>query len=223
MKKYILLQLCCIIGLLTCYGQDNIVNTFLPKGYIIVATSYGDLNNDGEEDCILVVKGTDKNKFVINRFDEKVDRNRRGVIILFKDEDVYKLAAENYDCFLSENEDGGVYYPPELWLGVESGNLVIQYGHGRYGYWRYLFRYQESKFKLIGYDSSSNRGPIVQKETNINFLTKRKLVRENINENDEGGDEVFKETWHTIHIEKLWSLSDIKDFEDYDAFNMAAY
>ncbi|MEL6924927.1 MAG: hypothetical protein AAFO94_12840, partial [Bacteroidota bacterium] len=144
---------------------------FIPAGYVVREKIYGDLNKDGEEDCILLIKGTDAANWVVNRFDEKVDRNRRGLVVLFKNKNAYQLAAENRDCFLSENEDGGVYFPPELSIETKNGNLLIHYGHGRYGTWQYLFRYQEDQFKLIGYDSSSNYGPIINTQTSINFLT----------------------------------------------------
>ncbi len=39
-------------------------------------------------------------------------------------------------------------------------------------------------------------------------------MRENINNEDEGGDEIFKETWSNIKIENLIKLSDIKDFDE---------
>lgn len=109
---------------------------------------------------ILIIKGTDKNNIVTNQFGKKVDRNRRGLIILFKEQGNFQVAAINYDCFSSENEDGGIYFPPELWIEVEKGNLIIHYGHGRYGFWEYIFRFQNSSFKLIGYNSSDNYGPI---------------------------------------------------------------
>ncbi len=190
---------------------------FVPEEYIITEKNFGDLNNDGQADCVLIVKGTDKNNFVINRFDEKVDRNRRGIIILFKQQEGYQLAVENYECFLSEHEDGGVYFPPELWVGVEKGNLAIHYAHGRYGFWKYKFRYQDMSFALIGYDASSNRGPIINSETSINFLAKRKLIRENTNDDADGsGNEIFKETWKDIKIDELLELSKIKDFEELD-------
>ena len=35
--------------------------------------------------------------------------------------------------------------------------------------------------RLIGYDSSDNFGPYVNSETSVNFLTAKKLVRENLN------------------------------------------
>lgn len=68
------------------------------------------------------------------------------------------------------------------------------------------------------YDSSSNRGSVINRETSIIFLTKKKLIRENTNENAEDGDETFKETWSDIEIENLIELSEIKDFDELDIY-----
>lgn len=193
-------------------AQTNFIEDFIPQGYILYEKVFGDLNKDNQEDCILIIKGTNKENIVKNRFDEVVDRNRRGIIILFKTAKGYQKITENLDCFSSENEDGGVYYAPELSFEVKRGNLVIHYAHGRYGWWKYTFRFQDSQFKLIGYDET-NGGVVIRNEISINFLTKKKLVRENINEDADGGDEVFKETWSKIVIDKLLNLSEIKDFE----------
>ena len=198
-------------------AQTNVIEDFIPKGYVLYDKVFGDLNKNNQEDCILIIKGTNKENIVKNRFDEVVDRNRRGIVILFKTENGYQKNTENLDCFYSENEDGGVYYAPELSFEVKRGNLVVYYTHGRYGWWKYTFRFQDSKFKLIGYDVS-NGGAVTNSETSINFLTKKRLVRENINEEAEGNDEVFKETWSKIKIDKLLNLSEIKDFEDLDMY-----
>lgn len=208
------------LSIVGCYAQNNHPSDFIPKGYIEFEKLFEDLNKDGQEDCILIIKKTDKDKHVIDHYNRKVDRNRRGIIVLFKNENGYQLADKNYTCFSSENEDGGIYFPPQLWIEFQRGNLIIHYGYGRYGYWRYIFRFQESNFKLIGYDSSDNYGPRTNKETSINFLTKKKLIRKNINENATGGDEIFKETWSEIEIENLIKLSEIKDF---DEFNLDDY
>lgn len=215
MKNAIQILLLFILGNAIVQAQTNTVESFIPKGYIVFDKVFGDLNKDNQEDCILIIKGTNKNNIVTNRFDEVVDRNRRGIIILFKTQKGYQKATENLDCFYSENEDGGVYYAPELSFEVKRGNLVIHYAHGRYGWWKYTFRFQDSKFKLIGYDAT-NGGVVIRSETSINFLTKKKLTRENINEESEGNDEIFKETWSKISIDKLLNLSEIKDFEDLD-------
>jgi hypothetical protein len=202
-----------------CNAQDIEPSEFIPTGYSEFEKHFGDLNKDGLNDCVLIIKNTDTANIVTNRFDKKVDRNRRGIIVLFKTEKGYQLADINFDCFSSENEDGGVYFPPELGIEIKNNKLYFLYGHGRYGYWKYTFRFQKSNFELIGYDSSSDRGPITMSETSINFLTRKKLIKENINKNDEGGEENFKETWSDIEIGNLIKLSEIKDFDGLGMYN----
>lgn len=186
---------------------------FIPKGYVFFEKITGDLNKDGLDDCVLIIKGTDKSKIITDQYQGKLDRNRRGVIILFSRKDHYELALKNYNCLSSENEDGGIYFPPELSVEIIKGNLFFHYGHGRYGYWKYNFRYQNSDFELIGYDQSIG-GVVIESEKSINFLTKKKEIRINTNENDEGGQEVLKVSLHKIVVPKLIKLSAIKDFDD---------
>lgn len=219
MKKILLILPLFLLTILSCKAQDKEPSDFIPKGYAEFKKYSGDLNKDGLEDCVLIIKKTDSTNVVMNRFDKKVDRNRRGIIVLFKNANGYELADKNLECFSSENEDGGVYFAPELWIEIKDNKLYIHYGHGRYGYWKYTFRFQKSNFELIGYDSSSNRGPVTNRETSINFLTKKKLTKENTNENAEGGDEIFKENWYDIEIDNLIKLSEIKDFDELDMYN----
>ena len=71
---------------------------------------------------------------------------------------------------------------------------------------------------MIGYDES-NGGAIVRSEVSINFLTKKKLTRENINQDArQGGDEIFEETWENIEIDHLIRLSEIKDIDELDMY-----
>lgn len=189
---------------------------FIPKTYTLSEKITGDLNNDGLDDCVLIVKATSKSGFVTDDNGRKVDRNRRGIIVLFKRNGRYVLASKNERCFASENEDGGVYYPPELSVEIAKGNLYISYGHGRYGYWRYTFRWNKTDFELIGYDESENRGSIVNREISINFLTGKKREKVNTNPDAEGGDEVFKETWKKIAIRPRLRLSAIRRIDELD-------
>ena len=192
---------------------------FIPAGYKIFQEIKGDLNKDGLEDCVVIIKGTKKENIITDEYRGKLDRNRRGIIVLFKVNEDYVLATKNYDCFSSENEDGGVYFAPELDVSIEKGKLYVHYGHGRYGYWTYTFRYQKADFELIGYDSSDNYGPVVNSETSINFLTKKKVTKTNTNENAESGDEVFEEKTEKIKVDKLIQLSEIKDFDELEIRN----
>ncbi|ADQ80508.1 hypothetical protein Palpr_2375 [Paludibacter propionicigenes WB4] len=196
------------------------LTNFVPKGFVISEKITGDLNKDGLTDCVLIIKGTDKKMIVKNRNSEEVDRNRRGIIILLNKNNSFELTTKNYNCFSSENEDGGVYFAPELYIEIIKGNLSIHYGHGRYGFWRYTFRLKDSYFELIGYDSSDNRGPVVNRETSINFLSKKKKIRENTNQNVSAeSEEVFKETWEKVQLDKLIKLSEIIDFDELDLEN----
>ena len=207
------------------FGQPVLkqnANDFIPQGFVLSGTSIGDLNKDGIDDKVLLVKGTDKGAFEKNEFGEMVDRNRRGLVVLFKKGEQYELVLKNTNCFSSENEDGGAYYAPELSLEINKGNLYVHYAHGRYGYWKYTFRYRNSDFYLIGYDSSEG-GEVVEKETSINFLSKKKQEKVNTNESAEGGDEEFKETWTNITVNKLLKLRDIKDFENFEEVDMLKY
>ena len=193
---------------------------YIPKSYVIFEAVEGDLNKDGKADTALIIKGTDPKQWVDHEYRGKLDRNRRGIIILLNQgtknqKTQYTKYLQNLDCFSSENEEGGVYFAPELWVEIDKGILDIHYGHGRYGYWRYLFRLQDQDMRLIGYDDSNNFGPYIKSETSINFLTGRKVYRKNINEAIDDRDPKFKETWHTFDLEPIY-LSKIKDFDEID-------
>ncbi|GGG60213.1 hypothetical protein [Epilithonimonas arachidiradicis] len=200
---------------------------FVPEGYVIFKYEggisagawdeiKGDLNKDGLDDIVLIIKGTDKSKIIQDESRGELDRNRRGIIILMNKGDHYELASKNLDCFSSENEDGGVYFAPELDFQIEKGNLIIGYGHGRYGNWSYTFRYQNGDMELIGYDSYVSQGPVPQYIVSINFLTGKKLTKDNLNKDDDGDNyvEKFKDTWENIKVKKLIRLSEIKDFDE---------
>lgn len=189
----------------------------LPKGYKLFDEIKGDLNGDGIKDHVLIVKGILENSVIENRMGEIVDVSRRGIMIYISEKNGFFLAVKNLDCFSSENEDGGVYYAPELLVSVRKGKLFIKYNHGRYGNWQYTFRYQNSDFELIGYDNSNNYGPIINRTTSINFSTKMKQTKENVNKDIEAsGEEVFEEKWEKITLDKLFKLSEIENFDGFD-------
>jgi hypothetical protein len=204
------------------FGQSQVrvaksPTEFVPAGYVVFAKIRGDLNKDNQVDYVFILKGTDKGKFVKDEYRGELDRNRRGIIVALSNQDGYELALENRDCFSSENEDGGVYFAPELDVTISKGNLSVHYGHGRYGYWTYSFRYQNSEFELIGYDSNQNRGPVVERSTSINLLTKKMRIRENVNMNaEQDGDEKFKETWKKFALVRPIRLREVADFDDFD-------
>jgi hypothetical protein len=137
---------------------------YVPAKYQLFQSIEGDLNKDGLKDVVLIVKATDPKAFVHDEYRGHLDRNRRGVIVLLNEKGKYKAIVSNLNCFSSENEDGGVYFPPELWMEIKNNLLSVYYSHGRYGYWRYLFRLEGNDLRLIGYDDSSNHGPLIESQ-----------------------------------------------------------
>jgi hypothetical protein len=219
--KYLLTFLISTLACTTFAQVDKSKNLvdFLPKGFVLLQTINGDLNKDGMEDCLLMIKATDQKHIVTDESGKPLDRNRRGIIVLFKKQGYYALASKNYSCFSSENEDGGVYFAPELTLEIKKGNLIVNYTHGRYGYWEYTFRFQNSDFELIGYDvaykSNFVSDWVTFDEESINFSTKKKLTKQVIKTTAKG-KEVFKETWKNITVNERIKLSTIKNFDDLD-------
>ena len=204
----------------------NTPSDFLPEGFKIFQEIYGDLNADGSKDCILIIKGTDKKNIVTDESLGELNYNRRGIIILFNKEEQYELALKNYSCLSSEMDEEDRYLAspntPYLGVSIAKGNLYFHYDNGKYGDWKYTFKYRNSDFELIGYDMSNRDWHIVQDEISINFLSKKKLKRVNVNyekRHEEGFEEaVFKETWENIKIEKPIKLSEIKDIDDIGPF-----
>lgn len=189
--------------------------SLVPSGFVVAEEIRGDLNRDNQEDRVLIVKATRKEGFFKHEQRGLLDRNRRGIIIALANRGRYELALSNLDCFSSENEDGGVYFAPELSVDIRKGTLVVHYAHGRYGYWSYTFRYQNGDFELIGHDRSENRGPVVQRSVSMNFMTRKMRIRENLEADaEESGRERFKETWRPIVLPQRILLRKISDFDD---------
>jgi len=193
--------------------KDSIrYKAYIPTSYTLFEAIQGDLNKDGLKDVVLIVKATDPIQWITDEYRGKLDRNRRGVVVLLNVKGHYQKVVQNLSLFSSENEDGGVYFAPELVPSIEKGLLKLHYAHGRYGYWAYQFRLEGRDMRLIGYDSSDNFGPYVNSETSVNFLTAKKLVRENLNK-DLDSDPKFKEIWSKVNIAPMY-LSKIQDIDD---------
>ena len=184
----------------------------VPAKFVLFEVIRGDLNKDGEEDLVLIIKGTDRRRFVKDEYRGLLDRNRRGIVIAFKNGDTYERVMENRTCFSSEQEDGGIYFPPALCVYIKNGNLFLHYAHGRYGSETYNFRYQNSDFELIGYDNTSQSGPTFRNGVSLNFMTKKMLTKKNINFPKD--DEIIKESWQNFTIKKLIQLRKVADFDE---------
>lgn len=198
---------------LNAFAQTNDFSAFIPKNFKLFKKISGDLNKDGKEDIVLIIKKIDNKNIVKHETnDQMVDRNRRGIIVLLNKGKNYEILTQNHACFSSENEFGGIYYPPELWAEIKKNSLFIGYSHGRYGFWYYQFRILENDMQLIGYEEENYNIVRLQDATSINFLTQKKLEKENINKHED--EEKIKETWSKFPVKKPILLSEIEDFDE---------
>lgn len=210
---FTLMVLALVVGFSEHVEAQDSIRQFVPQDYILLDSTWGDLNTDGLPDLVLIIKATDPNKVVKAEYHEgKLDRNRRGVVVLLKQKTGFRKLLENRQCFSSENEDGGNYFAPDLSIDILNGKLLVLYSHGRYGYRQYMFRQKNKDLELIGFISSDG-GPVIARETSMNFLTGKKKTMVNTNENAEGGDEVFETTWEKFTVKKRMTLSTISDFD----------
>lgn len=198
----------------TAQKDKQTLQAHIPANYRVVEKIEGDLNKDSIKDLALVVKATDPKAIIEHEYRGRLDRNRRGMVVLLNEGGKYRAILSNLNCFSSENEDGGVYYPPDLMLEIKDNLLRVHYLHGRHGSWRYLFRLEGNDFRLIGYDTARHRGPYIIDQISINFLTGKKLVRNNMNTNS-NTEPKFKDEWSTIESPPLY-LSQIGDFNRLD-------
>ncbi|WP_196888207.1 hypothetical protein [Aureivirga sp. CE67] len=193
----------------------------IPVDFRVFEKYGGDLNGDGKIDSVFIVKRTCPEIMEANQWGQLVNRNKRGIMVFFQQNNQWISVLENLSCFLSENEDGGVYMPPMLSLDIEKNKLFVFYSHGRYGSWSYTFRFNKKKsdFDLIGYDNTSMYGPAILSSTSINFLTKKEKTRKNPNKNinpQNPNKKAFVETWRNIDVDRIIQLSEIENFDELD-------
>lgn len=185
----------------------------VPAGYVLVESFQGDLNKDQQPDQVLLIKATDRKQWVNDPYLGELDRNRRGLIIALGQQGRYQPVLTNLSCFSSENEDGGVYFAPELAVSIDKGSLKIHYLHGRYGDWAYRFRYQNAEFELIGYDRSQDNGLDQQSSVSINFITKkiRTLAPAEVDAGAAGNRMI--ERWQNFELAQPIRLKQVADFD----------
>jgi hypothetical protein len=199
------------------------INSFVPKGWKIIATDRGDLNKDGTNDVALVIEDTKKENFIANGSlgSPTLNLNPRTLIILFKykPDGSYSLGAKQ-DTFipLENDEENSCLADPLLQDGgidIVKGNLIVSLNYwlscGSYEviYKQYTFRYQDNGFALIGYDTSEySRSSGEMSHTSVNFLTNKKSTTtgENMFEDDKSK---HKTSWKPIKIDRLLTLTDL--------------
>ena len=160
------------------------------------------LENDSTYSLIFV-KGNSPQYFEKDDFDstKTYNRNPRGVLLVKNTGFGYKIITQNLDFLDSGEENGGVYFAPELSIGVSQKKLIIDYNHGRYGNWGYEYSFNGTDFIVSNRYSNASSSGIAEDITRlcINFTEKIITYSHIINE-DECMENDVDAKYHTIII-----------------------
>ncbi len=163
---------------------------FIPVGWTVLDSAYGDLNNDGLKDAAIILQHKDSVSLV-NSSEDTVLTQPRILLLLFKNTANNKFSLiEQCNSFILKH-DNSIMDEPYQGIAIDKGVLKIDF-HLFYsmGSWystnsTYKFRYEGKQFILIGADLSTiHRGTLDYEDYSYNFLTKK---RSYIKGNEEKG------------------------------------
>lgn len=80
-----------LLTIVNCKAQNSEPSDFIPKGYTEFERYIGDLSNDGQKDCALIIKKNDTTNIVTNRFNKKVEEIDMGLLCYLKTRKVSNL------------------------------------------------------------------------------------------------------------------------------------
>ena len=206
-------------------GQAIEAKGFVPDGWLLERTRKGDLDGDGRDDLVLVLKmDAATNRIDNTGFGPDVfDTNPRMLVAaLAEDDGSYRRVLADHslvprpysptlDDFLWEDAGGGVE--------VKDGALRVSlHMWASAGTWftsttGFTFRYRDGCFRLVGYDQSSTHRASGEIETvSVNYLTRR-AWREHGSISDEGRPERL---WSRMEKKPLLCLEEVGDGLEFD-------
>jgi hypothetical protein len=167
---------------------------FVPKGWRVEHQPKGDLNKDGRDDVVLVLRMDDPANIVENEGlgASEFDTNPRLLAVLFAEGTGYRLAVQ--DHALIPRPDSPVmddYLDGDDAVTVRRGAFTVRlHSWASAGSWytgntTFTFRHQDGCFRLIGHDNSwMHRASGETASTSLNFVAGKGVFEEGTMESD---------------------------------------
>lgn len=173
-------------------NNGSSISNFIPTGWILLDSAWGDLNNDKNNDVAFIIQHRDSisHSKIDEGFTDTVITQPRILVVAF-----YNITTKQYDLIEQSNtfilnHDNPNMEEPFQDISISSRVLKIDFqifmNAGGWGMSNnsYKFRYQGNQFYLIGADyNSANRGSGDTEDRSYNFLTKKiKIVTGNFSD-----------------------------------------
>lgn len=135
---------------------------FQPKGATMIETVDGDLDGDKIAEKVIVYNTKDITEF----------GNIREIQILKKANGKWTILEKSRNAILKSG-DGGMMGDPYQSTEIEKGILMITQAGGSSWKWGYTdkYRFQNGRFELIGYSSSSGKPEEYSTDVDFNLST----------------------------------------------------
>ena len=198
------------------------IEGFVPMEWRIEVQKTGDLNGDGRDDSVLVLRALDVRNVVDMRGEggpEKFDTNPRILMVAFANAaGGYDLTLENHTLVARTTEPSAQdpLDPNGVQAGgveIKNGTLQVTLGYfgGDMGHLTYTFRFEKGGFKLIGYDSIDvERSSGTINQLSVNYSTRR--VKRSLGKISNDADKV---TWITLPAKPLLTMEQVGDGLDF--------
>ncbi|WP_312903282.1 hypothetical protein [Chryseobacterium taichungense] len=137
---------CFLFGFINlfCFAQEE----FKPAGATVIETVDGDLDGDVIPEKVIIYNTKDTTEY----------GNIREIQILKKVNSKWTILEKSRNAILKSN-DGGMMGDPYQSTEIKNGILMITQAGGSSWKWGYTdkYRFQNGRFELIGYSSSSGK------------------------------------------------------------------
>jgi hypothetical protein len=192
---------------------------FVPKGWVVEKESSGDLNGDGVPDWMLVLQMSDPKNVIKNSGlgPDELDTNPRMLVVAFADKSTNKVSLALANHTLIPRLTHPTMEDPLENAAIVKGTVQVSISFFMTaGSWyttqnKFMFRYQDGCFKLIGYDSTEIKRNTGEMSTvSVNYLTKKAKITKGNVENDD-----TKVSWKTVRTPSLLCLDAVGDGLDF--------
>jgi hypothetical protein len=170
----------------TVRAQAAKAEDFAPAGWTVHSTTTGDLNGDGQDDLVAVLRESERT--VSTHPTSQGSVQRQMLVLAFKDPADQAFHLVQQDSSLWPPFDEMSPHQGQPGIGIAKGSLLmtfedgLQYGRDFGGHYTgfkaiYQFRYQQNAFRLIGVELDSTKDyDGISRHMSVNMLSGKKLT-----------------------------------------------